>query len=136
MTAYFQKPVNSIAAQAPGYLLSSLLGDTVLPPAGPNPANFPLRQGYKYTARVNFEVTVFEYQLKLTLNPVVPMKTFYYVDEPVSMNSVVTLQRRSSSGAIISERILPFLPDQDPVKEFAILDIKWKIFSTLSPENS
>jgi hypothetical protein len=67
---------------------------------------------------------------------VVPNKNSYYVDEPVSINSVVTLQRRSSSGAIISEKILPFLPEQDPVKNFAILDIKWKIFSTYSPENS
>jgi hypothetical protein len=84
---------------------------------------------------VNFEVSVFAFQLVLSLDSVLE-KPFYYVDEPININSSIKIQRRSPSGVILSEENLPFSLNGDPLgTSVTIVNVEWKMFSTYSPED-
>ena len=57
------------------------------------------------------------------------------MDEPVNVNSTIIIQKRSPSGVVLSEEILPFNLNGEPSStNLTITNVEWKLYSTYSPE--
>lgn len=85
VTGYFQKPENKINTP----LTSQIDVEPTSMDRSAEP-NYAFKQGYKYTAKANFEVSIFTFQLVLNLENVLE-KQFYWVDEPINVNSSIKI---------------------------------------------